>query len=351
MRFKGRQIDPQQIGRKLGARFLLTGSMRRFARTVKITIHLLDTLNGAQIWSADYKRDLSATDLIALQEAIAREVVGVIADQYGLISRTLSAESGKKAPADLRAYDAILRFYHYEIVLTPQAFDQALEALEQAVSLDPEYGLAWSMLGHLHADNYALGFRPMEDPLTQAMTYAQRGAALAPDNQFALDALTLVYFHRGEKQLFLRYVDQTIALNPNSPYFVGVAGWHLILYGQWQRGLDLISKGMQLNPYHPTWFHLATFIHFYHQERYAEAYGEALKFNCPDLFWDPLVKAVALCRLGQSEEARMAIDDLIRLVPQFAANGRSWIGRYVKVKAVVETLVADLRKAGLVDLA
>ena len=68
--------------------------------------------------------------------------VGVIADQYGLITRRLSKESRKKAPADLMAYDATLRFYHYESKLTPEAFEKALAALERAIDIDTEYGLA-----------------------------------------------------------------------------------------------------------------------------------------------------------------------------------------------------------------
>ena len=300
MHFKGQQTDPQEVGRALGARFLLAGSVRKSLKTVKVAIQLLDTTTGVQIWGDSYKSDLTAADLIAMQEDIAHRVTGAIADQYGMISRRLSAESRKKAPADLKAYDAVLRFYHYEIVMTPEAFEEAMEALERAIEIDPEYGLAWAMLGHLHADNHALGFCEIEAPLEKAMTYAQKGAALAPENQFAQDALSLVYFHRGDKELFLKQVEQTLALNPNSPYFVGVAGWHTMLLGEWERGLALMEKGMKLNPYHPSWFHLATFMDYYHREEYENAFTEALKFNCPELFWDPLMRAAAHARWEES---------------------------------------------------
>ena len=176
MRFKGRKVDPKEIGRDLGVRFLLTGSVRKDLKTVKVTIRLLDTSTAAQIWGESYKRDLTAADLIAVQEEIAHRVVGVIADQYGLISRRLSRESRKKAPADLKAYDAILRFYHYETELTPEAFEKALAALEQAIEIDPEYGLAWAMLGHLHADNHALGFCEIEAPLGKSADFCPEGS-------------------------------------------------------------------------------------------------------------------------------------------------------------------------------
>ncbi len=350
MNFKGQEADPQEVGRALGARFLLAGSVRKSSNTVKVSIQLLDTTTAVQIWGESYKSDLRAADLIAMQEDIAHRVTGAIADQYGMISRRLSAESRKKAPADLKAYDAILRFYHYEIVMTPESFKEALGALEAAIEIDPDYGLAWAMLGHLHADNHALGFCEIQAPLEKAMMYAQKGAALAPENQFAQDALSLVYFHRGDKELFLKQVEQTLALNPNSPYFIGVTGWHMMLLGEWERGLALLRKGMKLNPQHPSWFHLATFMNCYHREEYEDASTEALKFNCPELFWDPVMRAAAHSQMGREDEARTAVGELLELVPDFATRGRRLIGGYVKVHGLTDRVIEGLRKAGLADI-
>ena len=350
MAFKSRKVDPKEVGRDLGVRFLLTGIVRKDLKTVKVTIRLLDTSTAEQIWGQSYKRNLTAANLISVQEEIAHRVIGVIADQYGWIARRLSTESRKKAPADLKAYDAVLRFYHYETELTPEAFEKALAALEQAIEIDPDYGLAWSMLGHLHADNYALGFCEIEAPLGKALTFARKGVALAPDNQFARDALSLVYFHRGNKKFFLQHVEETIALNPNSPYIVGVAGWHMVLYGEWDRGLDLLKKGIKLNPYHPTWFHLAPFMDYYRRGEYENAFAEALKFNYPKLFWDPLIRAASLYRLGRQNEAKTAVGQLLKLEPEFATRGRRLISNYVKVDDLVDTIIEGLRKAGLADI-
>jgi len=350
MRFKGQNFDPREVGRDLGVQFLLKGSVRKESKTVKVTIQLLDTATAGQIWGESYKRDQTAADLIAVQEEIAHEVIGVVADQYGLIERRLSRESRKKAPADLKAYDAILRFYQYETELTPAAFEKALTALEHAIEIDPAYGLAWATLGHLHADNHALGFCEIEGALEKALTFAQKGVALAPENQFARDALTLVYFHRGDKELFLQHAEETIALNPNSPYVVGVAGWHMALYGQWDRGLSLLKKGMKLNPYHPTWFHLAFFMDYYRLGEYEHAFAEALKFNFPGLYLDPMMRAAALGRLGRQAEAKAAVSQLLKLEPDFATRGRWLISRYVKVDDLVDRVVEGLGNAGLASI-
>ncbi|MBW2199193.1 MAG: hypothetical protein JRF58_15485, partial [Deltaproteobacteria bacterium] len=242
------------------------------------------------------------------------------------------------------------RFYHYETELTPEAFKKALAALEQAIEIDPEYGLAWAMLGHLHADNYALGFCEIEAPLEKALTFAQKGVALAPENQFARDALSLICFHRGDKELFLQHVEQTIALNPNSPYIVGVAGWHMALYGEWDRGLKLLKKGIKLNPYHPSWFHLAPFMDYYRRGEYENALAEALKFAYPELFWDPVMRAATLGQLGRQNEAKTAVSQLLKLESDFATRGRRLISRYVKVDALIDRIIEGLRKAGLAGL-
>jgi adenylate cyclase len=349
--FKGKNVDPREVGRDLGVQFLLKGSLRRDSKTVKVTIQLLDTSTAEQIWGESYKRDQTAADLIAVQEEIAHQVIGVVSDHYGLIKRRLSKESRKKAPTNMKAYDAILRFYQYETELTPAAFQKALTALEQAIEIDPEYGLAWAMLGHLHADNHALGFCEIEGSLEKALTFARKGVALAPHNQFAQDALTLVYFHRGDKQLFLQHAEETIALNPNSPYIVGVAGWHMTLFGEWDHGLPLLKKGMMLNPYHPTWFHLAFFMDHYHRGEYENAFAEALKFNFPDLYLDPLMRAVALSRLGRQDEAGAAVSHLLKLVPDFKNHGRWLVSRYIKVDDLVDNIIEELQKAGLANIA
>jgi adenylate cyclase len=349
-RYKGQRADPIEVGRELGVRFLLTGGIRKDIKTIKATVSLLDTSSAEQIWGESYKSDLNAADLIAIQEDIAHRVVGAIGDHYGIITRRLAKESRKKVPADLKAYDAVLRFLHYETELTPEAFEKARAALERAIEIDPEYGLAWAMLGHLHADNYALGFCEIEAPLEKATTYAQRGAGLAPLNQFAMDALSLVYFHQGPKELFLQHVDQTIALNPNSPYIVGVAGWHMALYGEWDRGLTLLKKGMKLNPYHPSWFHLAPYMDYYRCGKYADAFTEALKFNYPELYLDPMIRAAALGQMGRQDEAKAGIDQLLKLEPDFAARGRWLISRYLKVDELVDKIIEGLQKAGMADL-
>jgi len=88
-----------------------------------------------------------------------------------------------------------------------------------------------------------------------------------------------------------------------------------------------LKKGIKLNPYHPTWFHLAPFLDYYRRGEYQNTLAEALKFNYPKLFWDPLIRAASLYQLGRQNEAKTAVSQLLELEPEFATRGRRLINR------------------------
>jgi adenylate cyclase len=346
-RWKGKEHDVREVGRDLGVRFLVEGSVRKAARTVKIAIHVIDALNGLQLWGEQYRRELKANSLIALQEEIARQVVAKIGSQYGVIPRTLSRESRLKPPESLETYEAFLRFYHHVTVMTPQTFAETLEVLEQAVQREPSSGFAWSLLAFLYGQSYSLQLANLESPLEQALAAAQKGAALEPENQMTRAALAHMYFFRNERELFLSEAETALALNPNAPVPIGFLGWLLALYGEWERGLAILKKGMELNPHYPGWFHMAPYFYLYLQQSFEEAYQEAQQFHMPQLFWDPLLRAAALGRLEREPEAAQAVGELLQLRPDFSTRGRFLISCYVKLDYLTDAFIEGLRQAGL----
>ncbi|MEJ2048042.1 MAG: hypothetical protein P8X92_09430, partial [Dehalococcoidia bacterium] len=156
-----------------------------------------------------------------------------------------------------------------------------------------------------------------------------------------------VYFFRQERDLFLSEAKTALDLNPNAPALTGFLGWLLALYGEWERGLAILKKGMELNPHYPGWFHMAPFFSLYLQERYEEAYQEAQLFQMPQLFWDPLLRAAVLGRLEREEEGAQALVELLHLKPDFPATGRFLISCYAKFPTLIDELLDGLRRAGL----
>jgi len=347
LRWKGEKFDARQVGRDLNIRFLLEGSIRKEGRLIKITVRVVDTLNGLQVWGEQYQRMLRPDRLIALQEEIAQNVAAKIGSEYGIIPRSLSAESRKKPPESLETYEAFLHFYYHVNVLTPETFEETIRVLEQAATREPKCGLAWSMLAHLYCMNYTLQLSPLKTPLEKALVFAKKGVSLDSQNQQVRAAMAYLHFRFDERDLFLLETEKAMALNPNSPFYIGYLGWLLALSGEWDRGLAIMGKGTELNPYYPGWFRMAPYCNFYRQGRYMEALQEAQQFQMPQLFWDPLLRAAALGRLGREREAAQALAELLSLKPDFSTNGPFLIGCYVKSKDLVNALLDGLRLAGL----
>jgi adenylate cyclase len=347
LRWKGVKFDAREVGRDLNIRFFLEGSIRKEAKLIKITVRLVDTLNDVQVWGDQYQRQLKPDKLIALQEEIARKVAGKIGGEYGIIPRSLSKESRKKPPESLDTYEAFLRFYHHVADMTPETFEEALRVLEQAVTREPECGLAWSLLAFLYFINHNLQLSPLKTPVEKALVFVKKGVSLDSQNQMVRAAMAFLQFFRNERDLFLLEAEKALALNPKSPFLSSYLGWLLALYGEWDRGLAILAEGMELNPHYPGWFHMAPFFYFYQQSRYSEALQEAQQFQMPQFFWDPLLCAAALGQLGKDHEAAQALTELLAVKPDFPSQARFLIGCYAKSPYLVEGLMDGLRLAGL----
>ncbi len=347
LRWKNVKLDAREVGRDLNIRFFLEGSIRKEAGLIKITVRLVDTVHGLQVWGDQYQRQLKPDKLIALQEEIAQKVAGRIGSEYGIIPRNLSKESRKKPPGFLDTYEAILRCYHHFADLTPETFEEALRVLEQGVTREPECGLAWSLLAFLYFNNYILQFSPLKTPVEKTLVFVTKGVSLDSQNQTVRASMVFLRFFRNERDLFLLEAEKAIALNPNSPFLAGYLGWLLALYGEWDRGLAILGKGMEMNPHYPGWFRMAPYFYFYQQSKYTEALREAQQFLMPQFFWDPLLRAAAFGQLGRDQEAAQALTELLAVKPDFPSQARFLIGCFAKSPYLVEGLLDGLRLAGL----
>jgi adenylate cyclase len=329
------------------ARFSLNGSLRKDETSVKVTVNLEDTLNNIQIWSDAFQSDFAAARVIAFQEKIAQEIAVKTVGERGVISKALSAESRNIPPKRLKTYQAILRFYDHRQAPTPASFQRALEALEYAVTIEPECGQVWSMLGLLYGMNYALDFTGFEGALDKAAAYCQKGAQINLDNQHARFFLAVIRLFNDDVAAAKDEVERALALNPNSLFILDWVGYILTLIGEWDRGPAMIRKVMRLNPYyHPT-AHYALWVDWVRQEDYERAYRETFNFIQSWTFWNPMMRAVPLGQLGRIAEGKQAVEQLLTLKPNFPGRGRMLIKRYIKFDDIVEKMIAGLAKVGL----
>ncbi len=346
IQMKGEKTGARELGQRLRARFLVEGGLRREADNLKFSVRLIDTTDGLQIWGEEYLRELKAQSLIALQEDIASRVAGIIGDLYGVIPTRLSREFNKKPVDSLNTYDAFLNFHQYNRTLSPESLARAFTALQRAVTEDPESGLAWSLFANLHANMCVLGTAQVET-LEAAVTMARKGVSLEPGNQWVRAIHAEILFFLNDRERFFQEATASLALNPNNPTIVGFIGLLRALYDDWEHGLALMEKAIELNPFFPGWYHAAPCLNFFRQGRYQEALQSARLFNMPQLFWDPLLRAAALGQLGRLNEAGMALAELLQLRPDFSIYARRLLGYFVKAADLLDDILDGLRKAGL----
>ena len=337
----------RELSRDVGARFVLGGSVRRDASHWKVSVHLTDAVAGHQIWGDTYKVELEAAKLIETQEEIARRVVSATAGEYGIIARRLSRESRGKAPATVSTYEALLRYHHYMLVMTPSAGEQAFAALQQATHREPEYGPAWSALANLFAHAYIFDRPGVASPLSHATEFARRGVALEPMSQLARTIMAYVYLLRGELDAFRREAETALALNPHSPNYVGTIGYLLVNAGDFDRGAELVRQAIAWNPCHPKWFHHALCAYHFQRGDYELAYKEALEVGFQVGFWDSAIRAAVLGKLGRTAEAASAAKELLAAVPDFEPRARTIAGRTMQSQPLVDDFLDGLRRAGL----
>lgn len=341
-----RRENIEKNHRKPVARFQVKGSVRKDSRFIKLAVQLIDTKTGRQTWADSYHCDFDATQLITFQENVSQVIAAKIAGEHGIISRTLSIESRHKSPANLETYEAILRYYQFDLIQSPENYFRALEALNHATIIEPGCGQIWSLLARLYWTNHTMGFFSVETPFEKAVDFAERGVQLDPANQRNRTALAFVRFFNNEIPAALAELERALALNPNSLFFLDNIGYLFTLLGEWERGPALIKKAIKLNPYYRNVVHYGLWLDLFRQEEYELAYLETLNLR-QGIFWEPLCRAATLGMLGKLKKGQQAAEALLKLKPEFPTHGRVLIGHYIKFEEIAERVITGLRKVGL----
>jgi adenylate cyclase len=329
------------------ARFVVGGSVRTDRAGIKVAVHLIDTKTNEQIWSDTHQSDFEAARVFAFQEEVAQVIIAKIAGEHGIIYKTLSSESRNNPPSELKAYEAILRYYEYNRSFTSENFRRAFEALQNAKDIEPGCGLVWSMLGRLYGNIYSLELPGFETALEKAVLFSEKGVQLNPESQRARAILAFARMFSDEIPAALAEVHRAYQLNPNSLFFLDGIGYMMTLLGEWERGTALIRKLIQLNPYYGLYVHYALWVDWMRQGKYEQAYLETRNFKSPAIFWEPLMQATSFGQLGRHEEGKRAVENLLKLKPDFPSRGRILIKHYIKFDDIVDRMIDGLGKAGL----
>jgi TolB-like protein/cytochrome c-type biogenesis protein CcmH/NrfG len=347
-RYKGQAVDVRQLHKELGARYVLEGSVQRSGDALRVTAQLLDAKDGTHLWAETYDRELSVSNIFAVQDEIAEQVVATIAGLHGVISRTRFAEVKDKPTENLDAYECVLQVgAYYRGNLAAPEHARLRDALERAVKSDPGYSDAWAYLAGIYLDEDRINYNPRPNPLDRALDAAQRAVAQDPTSQVAHHVLASAHFQRQELDAFFAEAERAIALNPNHAVILAALGMSFQQAGD-ERGIALVKKAMKLDPFLPTIFNMAIASHHFHRGEYEEALAAARKINLPGFFGTQIYLAAIYAELGRQSDARSALEELLRLYPGFSVEKLIEAARKRNAPDdSIRRFVAALRKAGL----
>ncbi len=338
--------DVRAVGKELGARYVMEGSLRQAGAKLRLAVQLVDAVSGAHLWAENYERTFSPETIFELQDDLVPRIVSTVAEWYGVLPHSMSESLRSEGSDQLSPYEAVLRSFGYYERLTAEEHAAARAGLERAVQQLPGYADGWAMLSMIYGEEYKFGFNAGPDPLERALKAGRRAADAAPSNHFAYLALAQTLFFRKEFQSFRSAAERALTLNPMDGYTIAFMGMLTSYVGDWERGCALVERAMQLNPKHPGWYWFPAFWNAYRKRDYRGALNAALKINMPDFFWTNVVTAAAYGQLGERGAAGKALRELLALKPDFAVIAREETGKWFDPE-LVEHLMDGLRKAGL----
>jgi TolB-like protein len=346
LRYARTAVDVRAVGKELGARYVMEGSLRQAGPRLRIAVQLVDAASGAHLWAETFDRTFRAEEIFILQDEIVPRIVATVADTYGVLPHTMSEALRNRDPQQLTPYEAVLRSFAHFPRLAPEEHAAARAGLERAVQQAPGYADAWAMLSMIVREEYthALNVRP--DPIGRAFAAARRAVEAAPSNHLAYHALDSAQFFRREFQAFRNSAERAIALNPMDGFTTAYLGLLIAYAGEWERGCALAERARQINPHHPGLYWFAPLFDAYRKSDYRGALDITLKVNMPGFWRTHFALAAVYGQLGEQEAGRKAVRDLLAIRPDFASVAREELGKWWDAE-LIEHLIDGLRKAGM----
>ena len=343
--YKGKAMDVRQIGRELGVRYVLEGSVRRSANRVRITAQLIDTGTGAHIWADHYDRALD--DVFAVQDELTMSVIGVIEPT---LRKAEIERARRKRPDSLDAYDLYLRALPLAFTAMPLDADKALELLDRAIELEPDYAAVHALIAWCHEQRYLRGGLH-EEAKRAALEHARAAIAAGGDDATALATAAFViavveYDYKTATAAF----DRSFGLSSSSALALGFSSIVRAWMGDDAATIDQAERAIRLSPFDPLLYlpYIGLAYAHFAAGRFADAAdaaGRATQSN-PRFTMPYVLHAAALANLGHSEEARVVTDRVLELEPSLTVSIAIQSARFANPDKKAE-LGDALRRAGL----
>jgi TolB-like protein/class 3 adenylate cyclase/tetratricopeptide (TPR) repeat protein len=346
--FKGKTIDLKLVGRELGVRYALEGSVQRGGDRIRVSVQLIDTQSGGHLWAERFDRERG--DLFQVQDEISRRVA------YSLTRQLNKAElerGRRERSSHPDSVDLVLRAKASELGGShPEKQAAQLKLCEQAVQLDPRNADAWAGIATIKASAVVIGWSetPAED-LRSAMAASEQALAINPHNPAAVSAKGRIFLAQRNFAAALEAFEHAIELNPSHPDYRQLAGLAKIMLGRAEEALESLNEAVRLSPrdLQIADTYLCMGVAYWELERYPEAldWFERSKAQNPRIEVTKFLLASCYLRIGEPEKANAAVRDVLQTKPGWTT--RLVESSYPLRSATLAAFVDDLRKAGLPD--
>jgi adenylate cyclase len=342
--YKGKPIDVKAVGRNLGVRYVLQGSVRRAGDHVRVTGQLIETETAAHVWADRFDGTLG--DIFTLQDELTMSVIG------GLEPSLRKAEVERvrrKRPDNLDAYDLFLRALPLASTAMPDDADQALQLLNEAVRLEPNYGAVHGLLAWCHEQRYLRGGLHAE-ARQAALVHAHAAIETGSDDAMALAMGGFVVgILERDYETALEAVDRSLALSPSLALAFGFSSIIRAYMGEDSTAIEHARTGIRLSPYDSLVYlpYVGLALAHFFAGNFVEAASAASRASAanPRFSVPRVLRTAALVRLDRLEEAKATAEVLLELQPGFTISGL--VSGNITAPERMAMLAEALRRAGL----
>jgi TolB-like protein len=334
-------IKKQKIG------YIIDGDIKSMGPHLKLSIQLIDVSENIQIWGSNFKFNIEEDNLFDVQENIALQLANTLGGEFGQINQKKYVDLVSSKVDGYCEQTVLLKWYFYQTGLTPESHQDLYDTLIKSLSEEPDSGLLNALLANIYGNEYTLDFPDSEGAFEKFGELAEKAFALNPRNQIVRIVLAFKAFMFDERERFFHLAEDGLKWAPNSPMRLGTLAMYICLYGEWEKGKELLDRIFANNLEFPLWLYGVTCLYHYRKFDYDSALIEANNYHIPQLFWGPMLRAAVLGQLGKLGEADRHIVDLLSIRPDFKEKARYLISRYVKETSLVEHVIEGLQKAGV----
>ena len=343
--YKGTPVKVQDVGRDLGARYVLEGSVRKAGKRVRVTAQLVEAETGHHVWAERYDRDLD--DVFAVQDELTSKIVAVLMGRLTDVER--NRVRNEQRTENLQAYDLVLRGREYWMKFTKECNLKARELYLRAIELDPNYARAYASLAWTYLSSYDENWSddPIAD-LDRGLELAREGVTINPSSHSNHLVLARAYYYKKFIDRALESCETAIELNPNDPDTFILYGVILSHNGQNEKGLEQLEHAFSLNPNLGQW-HRAVYTVIYFNMRDYERAIQAWRQvdNAPPLFYRYAAASFAMA--GDIDKARYLAEKYLERYPSFEYHDH--VNRMPFANSEdAEHYAQGLKRAGFVEL-